>query len=110
MIPTFPKPGQEKKPQEAVKVYRNGREKCTDTKAGRDEYERRKRIAWEDQGKTCKICGKKLNWSDSFVDHIRPRGMGSGFRDDRQPNIAAVHWACNSAKGSRRIEEFLDVP
>jgi 5-methylcytosine-specific restriction endonuclease McrA len=78
------------------------------TKAGRDEYERRKRVAWEKQGKTCPLCRIKLAWKDSTVDHIEPRGMGGGSRDDRQQNIQAVHAVCNSLKGSRRINTLLN--
>lgn len=104
VIPKFPKPSQLKKTQEAVKVYRDGREVCQNNTAGKAEYERRRRIAWEDQEKRCNWCDRCLRWDEATTDHIRPRGMGGGRRDDRQENIAAVHGPCNMEKGSRRIE------
>jgi hypothetical protein len=36
-------------------------------------------------------------------DHIDPRGMGGAYRDDHPQNIQAVHFWCNSEKGSTRI-------
>ncbi len=98
----FPKPKDIKTPPVAVKVFRDGREVCNLLcKAGSDEYQRRKRVAWEDQKHLCSICHKPLAWADSTVDHIKTRGMGGGSRDDRQANIAAAHALCNSQRGSR---------
>lgn len=101
-IPAFPKPGQIKKVKPAFKTLRDGREICDLlTKAGRDEYTRRKRVAWEQQKGVCAICHLKLNWGDATVDHKKVRGMGGGSRDDRQENLAAVHYVCNTKRGSR---------
>jgi hypothetical protein len=36
-------------------------------------------------------------------DHIEPKGMGGSWRDDHPENIQAVHWSCNSEKGSSRL-------
>ena len=109
-LPMFPKPGQVKKQPEAVKVFRDGREKCNLLcKAGRDEYERRKRKSWEDQKGICAICHLRLNWADTTADHKNIRGMGGGSRDDRQANLAAVHWVCNTQRGSKRAG-FYDAP
>jgi hypothetical protein len=61
MIPAFPKPSQVKKPPVAVKVFRDGREVCNLLcRAGADEYQRRKRVAWEEQGHRCSIGGEPL--------------------------------------------------
>lgn len=99
-----------KPPKPMMKVFPDGREVLDlTTKAGSDEYQRRKRVAWEEQGKLCSICHLRLNWADSTVDHKVPRGMGGGKRDDRQPNIAAAHAVCNAKKGSQR-SGFYDVP
>jgi len=90
--------------------YPDGREVCQLTaKKGMDVYLQRKRVAWEAQGRKCAICHEPLRWADSTVDHIRPRGMGGGARDDRQENIAAVHGLCNQERGSRR-SGYYDVP
>jgi hypothetical protein len=32
--------------------------------------------------------------------------MGGAWRDDSPSNIRAVHWWCNSEKGSTRMDEF----
>ena len=110
MIPAFPKPSQVKKVPVAVRVFRDGREVCNlNCKSGRDEYERRKRKAWEDQKGICAICNLHLAWRDTTADHIEPRKMGGGSRDDRQENLKAVHWACNTARGSQR-SGFYGVP
>lgn len=109
MIPAFPKPSQVRKKPEAVKVMRDGREVCNlNCTAGREEYFRRRRVAWETQGKICALCGLRLNWKDAVSDHKEPRGMGGGSRDDRQENIQAVHGLCNTQKGSRRLNPLLD--
>ena len=99
----YPKPKDIKTPKPSIKVYPDGREVCVLTdKRGMDEYLRRKRVAWEAQDKKCSLCGERLNWSDSTVDHIKIRGMGGANRDDRQENIAAAHGICNAKRGSRR--------
>ncbi len=99
-----------KPPKPMMKVFPDGREILDlKTKAGADEYQRRKRVAWEEQGRLCSICHLRLRWEDATVDHKEPRGMGGGRRDDRQANIAAAHAVCNSQKGSKRIQ-FSDAP
>jgi 5-methylcytosine-specific restriction endonuclease McrA len=106
----FPKPKDIKKVPEAVRVFRDGREVCNQlTKAGRDEYIRRKREAWEDQKGICAICHLRLNWADTTADHIKTRGMGGGKRDDSQKNLAAVHWKCNVERGSKQ-SGYYGVP
>jgi hypothetical protein len=42
------------------------------------------------------------NYNDIVPDHIDPRGMGGSRRDDHPENIQAVHFWCNSEKGSTR--------
>lgn len=114
----FPKP--KKPPKPVFRVFAGGREVCTDSKAGWDEYERRKRIMWERQGRTCGLqispqCMRKLPWQYATFEHVNGRGMGGAKRDDRveidgKPvNLAACPY-CNCLKGSRPMEDFLDVP
>lgn len=99
-VPAFPKPSQIKKVPVPIKVFRDGREQVNLLcKEGRDIYEARKRFAWEKQDRLCSIGGEPLRWSDSVVDHIRPRSLG---RDDRQSNIAAACAWHNSKKGSKQ--------
>lgn len=90
-----------------VKVYRDGREVCSSTPAGRAEY--RSRLIWmaERQDWNCALCGKPMLGVDATFDHETPRRMGGGSRDDRiyKPdgtrNNAAVHGVCNYRRGSK---------
>lgn len=102
-----------------VRVLRDGKEQCNLLiKAGRDEYERRKRVMWERQGRMCCLykwiasCPGKLSWAVTTFDHEVPRGHGGGARDDRIEiaikekvlrQNGAAHAYCNCQKGSRRI-------
>lgn len=55
------------------------------------------------QNGICAICLEELtNYGDVVPDHNEPKGMGGGWRDDHPDNIQAVHWWCNSEKGSTR--------
>ncbi len=98
----FPKPKDILHSKPAVKVYPDGRQVCQETKAGKEEYVRRRRIAWENQMHICPLCLLPLRWEDATTDHIRPRKMGGSERDDSQDNLQAVHLICNGIKGSRR--------
>lgn len=119
VIPAFPKPYQIKKTQEAVKVYRNGREVCNcKTQAGGEEYRRRKRLMWERQDKICCLapycptCPGKLELKEATFDH--ERGRGAGKQDDRvevdgKRQNGVCHCSCNSWKGSRYIPYNQEV-
>jgi len=57
-----------------------------------------------EQDRECALCQVKFtNYNDIVPDHINPRGMGGSWRDDHPDNIQAVHWWCNSEKGSSRF-------
>lgn len=57
----------------------------------------------KDQHGLCGICHQEfLDISEVVPDHIEPRGMGAGRRDDHPENIQAAHSSCNLEKGSRR--------
>lgn len=106
----------------AVKVLRDGREICNLLiKAGRDEYERRKRAMWERQKRRCclegkiKECPGALKIAEAVFEHQDSRGMNGGHRDDRierpdkatgemKPYNGAAHPRCNFLKGSRRMD------
>ena len=107
-----------KPPKPAVKVFPDGREVCSDTKAGRDEYQRRKRVMFDRQKGICclkdhdPLCPGKMRFVESTFEH--ENGRGGGKRDDRvevngKPINGCSHAWCNSRKGSKRIM-FNDVP
>ena len=113
------RPGEMKKEQPTVKVFLDGREICNQlTKAGRDEYERRKFAMRDRQGKVCCLkgiiptCPGFLAKADTTFEH--ENGRGGGKQDDRierpnsitgkmEPINGAAHAVCNVAKGSRRF-------
>jgi 5-methylcytosine-specific restriction endonuclease McrA len=88
----------------ALLIYPSGREVCRNNKAGKEEYAWRRYVAWRDQRECCAICHKRIRFADATSDHITPRGMGGSTRDDRQANIQAACYKCNSEKGSKRIK------
>jgi hypothetical protein len=56
-----------------------------------------------EQDRRCGICRKLFtDYNDVVPDHIEPKGMGSGRRDDHPDNIQAAHRLCNLKKGSKR--------
>jgi len=63
-----------------------------------------KRKIVEQDGK-CAICLEAFTDYQAVVpDHISPKGMGGSWRDDHPENTQAVHFWCNSEKGSSRID------
>lgn len=121
--PAFPKPSQIRKATAAVKVFPSGREVCNlKTKAGADEYQRRKLVMWERQGRRCKhqssdqCKAREGRWpvAEIVFGHESSRGLGGGTRDDRievngKPhNYALCSW-CNSEQGSKRIS-YSEAP
>lgn len=57
------------------------------------------------QNMKCAICKREFTDCEKIVpDHIEPRGLGGGKRDDHADNIQAVHRRCNFRKGSKRGE------
>ena len=62
-----------------------------------------KRTLWESREHVCGICGEPIFFVDDYeLDHIAPRGMGGGKRDDRAFNLQLSHRWCNREKGSKR--------
>ena len=101
----LPKPKDAKRVRSGhgVRYYPDGREVCNiATHAGRLEYKRRHRLAWERDKGICGICHRPVQWEESTVDHIEPKGMGGSNHDDRVENMQPSHLLCNGEKGSRR--------
>lgn len=90
----------------AVRRYPDGREVCCDTPKGKAEYHRRIGLMALRQRGMCFHGAHGLR--RPTFDHIRPRGMGAGFRDDRiedehgKPMNCAACWMCNTERGSKR--------
>jgi hypothetical protein len=58
-----------------------------------------------EQNRICAICHHEFtDYNDVVPDHENPKGMGGVWRDDHPDNIQAVHWRCNSEKGSSRVD------
>ena len=59
-----------------------------------------------EQDRTCAICQFEFkDYNDVVPDHENPKGMGGARRDDSPSNVRAVHWWCNSERGSTRMDE-----
>ncbi len=83
-------------------VPRGYREVCT-----KAELKRRLNRKVEEQDGICAICGEYFDdYRTITLDHVEPRGMGAGRRDDHEDNLQAVHGACNALKGSTRDFEL----
>lgn len=117
MLPAFPKPAQlaRKNTKPAVRVMKDGREICNlRTKAGQDEYARRKDAMWLRQAKMCCLCRRKLSKEMMTFEHDEGRGHGGGHRDDRievggkWQNGVAHPW-CNVNKGSVRKSALDEI-
>jgi hypothetical protein len=63
----------------AVRIYPDGREVCTNSKAGWIEYHRRVKLMWERQQRRCCDCGGALALRNATFEHQRRRGIGSGL-------------------------------
>ncbi len=117
-----------KAPKPMMKVFPDGREVLDlKTRAGADEYQRRKFEMWGRQGKRCAlqitdICKQRQGrWPRNETQFDHENGRGGGKQDDRievldpetgkmKPQNGVVCPYCNSAKGSRRVPYLIDVP
>ena len=89
----------------AVRLYRDGREVCENSKAGWIEYKRRVKVMWERQGRRCCLCGRPLALGNATFEHQRRRGMAGSRRQDAiessdgTPVNGCAHWVCNQERG-----------
>jgi hypothetical protein len=107
MKPAFPKPKDVKRKREAVHVFPDGRETCSESGAGLKEYRDRLLLMCDRQGWLCRVCGESMALTGASFDHEDGRGMNGSHRDDRivkdgKPYNGAVHLKCNGEKGSKR--------
>lgn len=96
----------------AVRKYHDGREVCTKTARGNEEYWRRRKAMADRQGWICCLCkdrSRRMTPSDVTFEHSKGRGMNGAHRDDRivddegKPMNGAAHSWCNVEKGSKRL-------
>jgi hypothetical protein len=119
----YPKPKDEKKPPKPMmKVFPDGREILDlKTKAGSDEYQRRKLEMWDRQGKRCAlmitdICKQRQGrWPKDEIQFGHEVSRGGGKQDDRievdgKPRNRALCAWCNSLQGSRPMSYFCETP
>jgi hypothetical protein len=100
------KPKDQKRKRQPIKEHRDGREVLNlKTAKGKAEYRKRTWEMAESQDWKCSWCGGYMTKETATFDHGQGRGMGGGIRDDRKKvgGNSAVHFHCNSAKGSRRV-------
>ncbi len=69
------------------------------------EKDRREQLAYiyERDNRICHLCGKYVRREDASRDHLRIRGMGGAFTDDRPENIKLAHGFCNTQRGSKPL-------
>lgn len=105
-----------RKPREAVKIFRDGREVCNlKTVSGRLEYRRRIELMLSRQGGRCCNCPLPCSIEDATFEHEFGRGLGGGLRDDRieingKPVNGASHLWCNLKRGSNRTPIWHGPP
>lgn len=94
--------------ESGIRTYPSGREVCTNTKEGREEYRRRReQMYWRDKGECC-ICGEKIaTLREATFEHTNGRGMGGSRRDDRIEHNGVAHFMCNVKKGGSRLNAVL---
>jgi 5-methylcytosine-specific restriction endonuclease McrA len=109
----FPKPkDMKRRPMPAYRILPGGREVCAKTPAGLREYRARTLVAWRRDFGICGWCIRPVSSDEVTADHIRIRGSGGGWRDDRIENLRGLHGPCNSERGSSRFltrKEWLEA-
>ena len=92
---------------------RGKREICDKSKAGREEYRRRREAVWDRDRGTCCLCGLPVPLEQCTLEHKNGRGMGGSKRNDdhTDPHETGVaHWFGNNAKGSISHEKYMEKP
>ncbi len=64
----------------------------------RDFNDEERRIAWNNSDKKCAICGKKVDWDEYELDHIKPFSKGGKTSLE---NSQITHKSCNAKKSNK---------
>lgn len=94
----------------AFDILPGGREVCRKTPAGRLEYEKRTLEMYERDHHLCCLCGQHLPIGQITFEHLDGKGMNGSRHDDRTSENSVSHYWGNMAKGSMRIEKYLEFP
>jgi hypothetical protein len=99
--------GTRRKKVGAFHTFRDGREVCFHTQAGRREYAKRRDEMWHRDGGICCICNRPVSLNLATFEHTDGRGMNGSRRDDRttkdgKPLNGVAHEKCNIEQGSKR--------
>ena len=59
----------------------------------------------------CETCGMPMNWDALTIDHKVPRSLHKQYHGNIHDtdNLNIICPACNSLKGQRTLQEFLDI-
>ena len=65
-------------------------------------YTKRCRERWEMDGRRCVLCPRRLpEFSTRLIDHIKKRGLGGGWRDDRIENLRTLCFVCHDREDNQ---------
>jgi hypothetical protein len=97
-------------PTPAFRTMKDGREICSNTAAGRREYQARREAMWFRDSGICCLCKQPMSLIEATFEHLNGRGAGGGKRDDRMEPNAVSHYFGNQAKGSISLYRWLEKP
>lgn len=92
----------------AVTRYRDGREVCNPTAAGKREYALRRERMWARDNGICMLCGFPVDKNEAVFAHKVSRGGGK--RDDREEVNGIAHPNGNLAQGSISYIKYMKRP
>ena len=85
----------------------NGNEVCDKSRAGREEYRRRREAVWDRDRGICCLCGRFVPLESCTLEHLNGRGMNGSKRDDRLEACGVAHLWGNNAKGGMTHERYM---
>jgi 5-methylcytosine-specific restriction endonuclease McrA len=74
-------------------------------------YDRMKRLLQTSGYIACETCGMPMTWDAITIDHKVPRSFNKIYKGNihATDNLNIVCPACNSLKGQRTLQEFLEI-